>query len=345
LSNNSSRYENCRPALILAAIKMPGIYVEITIRASIEELWEKTQNPQLHQQWDLRFTQIEYLPRKGDEPQRFLYRTRIGFGLKIDGQGESIGERDHEGGERTSSLKFWSEDPKSLIKTGSGYWKYVPEEVLQGVAFETAGEDPSTSLRAGRRTTIRFFTWYDYETRFGALGKLVDRCVFRPLLGWATAWSFDRLRLWIEEGISPKTSRDRAIGYALARGTAAFIWFYHGLVPKLLYHDKAELDLLSRIGTAPQNLSKAATLAGIAEIAFAFLLVALWRQTWLLWLTVVLMMAGIPVVAASAPSYLTAAFNPVTLNVSLAVLALIAIVAKRDLPTAAHCRRAPEKTA
>jgi hypothetical protein len=57
------------------------------------------------------------------------------------------------------------------------------------------------------------------------------------------------------------------------------------------------------------------------------------------------MMAGIPVVAASAPSYLTAAFNPVTLNVSLAALALIAIVARRDLPTAAHCRRTPEKAA
>jgi hypothetical protein len=316
---------------------MPGIYVEIPIRASLEELWEKTQNPQLHQRWDLRFTQIEYLPRKGDEPQRFLYRTRVGFGLKIDGQGESVGERDGDGGERTSSLKFWSEDPKSLIKMGSGYWKYVPEEVCRRVAFETGAVDA--------RPHIRFFTWYDYETRFGAVGKLVDRLCFRPLLGWATAWSFDRLRLWIEKGISPEASRDRAIVYALARGTAAFIWFYHGLVPKLLYHDKAELDLLSRIGTAPQNLSRAATLAGIVEIAFALLLVALWRQTWPLWITFVLMMVGIPVVAASAPSYLTAAFNPVTLNVSLAALALIAIVAKRDLPTAAHCRRAPEKTA
>ncbi len=299
-----------------------GIYVEIPIHASMDELWEKTQNPELHQRWDLRFSQIQYLPRQADEPQKFLYRTRIGFTRKIDGQGESVGERDGGGGARTSSLKFWSEDPKSLIKTGSGYWKYVPGE-----------------------NTIRFFTWYDYETRFGAFGKLIDRCVFRPCLGWATAWSFDRLRLWIEKGISPETSRDRAIVYALARGTTAFIWFYHGLVPKLLYHDRAELDLLSRIGTAPQNLSQAATLAGVVEIVFAFLLVVLWRQTWLLWVTVVLMMAGIPVLAASAPSYLTAAFNPVTLNVSLAVLALIAVVAKRDVPTAANCRRAPEKTA
>jgi hypothetical protein len=316
-----------------------GIYVEIPIHTSMDELWEKTQNPQLHQRWDLRFTQIEYLPREGEEPQRFLYRTRVGFGLRIDGQGESIGERDGDGGARTSSLKFWSEDPKSLIKTGSGYWKYVPD-----VKPEPAGEDPSTALKASCPSTIQFFTWYDYETRFGAFGKLADKGVFRPLLRWATAWSFDRLRLWIEKGIPPEASRDRAIVYALARGTTAFIWFYHGLVPKLLYHDRAELDLLSRIGTTPQNLSKAATLAGVVEIAFAFLLVVLWRQTWLLRLTVVLMIAGIPVVAASAPSYLTAAFNPVTLNVSLAVLALIAIVANRDLPTAARCRRAPEKT-
>jgi hypothetical protein len=295
-----------------------GIYVEIPICAGMDELWEKTQNPQLHQRWDLRFTQIEYLPRRGDEPQRFLYRTRVGFGLKIDGRGESVGERDGDKGERTSSLKFWSEDPKSLIKTGSGYWKYVPDQ-----------------------NAIRFFTWYDYETRFGVLGKLVDRCLFRPLLGWATACSFDRLRLWIEKGITPEASRDRALVYALSRGTMAFIWFYHGLVPKLVYHDRAELDLLSRIGIAPQHLHAAATLAGVVEVLFAFLLIIFWRQSWLLWLTLVLMLVGIPVVAVSAPEYLSAAFNPVTLNLSLAGFAAIALITRRDLPTAANCRRKP----
>jgi len=295
-----------------------GIYVEIPIRASMDELWEKTQDPQLHQRWDLRFTQIQYLPRQGGQPQKFLYRTRVGFGLKIDGEGESIGERDGEGGARTSSLKFWSEDRKSLIRTGSGYWKYVPTENF-----------------------IRFFTWYDYETRFGVFGRLIDRWWFRPLLGWATAWSFDRLRLWIEKGISPEASRDRALVYALSRGTMAFIWFYHGLVPKLLYHDKIELDLLSRIAP-PERLHTAATLAGLVEVAFALLLLVLWRRSWPLWLTVALMLAGIPVVAISAPEYLTAAFNPLTLNLSIAALALIAIIARRDLPSAARCRRKPE---
>src|SRR6516164_3576795 len=98
-----------------------GLYVEIPIASRMDELWEKTQNPRLHQRWDLRFTEIEYLPREDQQPQRFLYRTRIGFGITIDGAGGSTGTKDGNCGSRTSSLKFWSDDPKSLIKVGSGY--------------------------------------------------------------------------------------------------------------------------------------------------------------------------------------------------------------------------------
>ncbi|KUF37316.1 hypothetical protein AK833_00020 [Lysinibacillus sp. F5] len=34
------------------------IYVEIDIQAPIEKAWDYTQKPQLHEQWDLRFTSI-----------------------------------------------------------------------------------------------------------------------------------------------------------------------------------------------------------------------------------------------------------------------------------------------
>jgi uncharacterized membrane protein YphA (DoxX/SURF4 family) len=295
-----------------------GIYVEIPIRSSMDELWEKTQNPQLHERWDLRFSAIQYLPRLDNQPQKFLYQTRIGFGLGISGEGESVGTRDGEDGSRTSSLKFWSDDPKSLIHTGSGYWKYIP-----------VGD------------AIRFLTWYDYETRFGWLGKFVDACVFRPLLGWATAWSFDALRLWIEKGISPASSRGRALVYSISRGILAFIWFYHGLVPKLLFHDKIELDLLSRVLASPPLVWRLTNLAGVVEVLFAFLLILGWRQEWPLWVTFFLMLAGIPIVALSAPTYLTAAFNPLTLNLSVAGFALIAIISARDLPSASRCRRKP----
>ena len=298
-----------------------GIYVEIPICGSMDELWGKTQNPVLHQRWDLRFNQIEYLPRKADEPQKFLYCTRIGFGFTIHGKGESTGTRDGDGGERTSSLKFWSADPKSLIKVGSGYWKYVPTE-----------------------TGIRFFTWYDYETRFSVPGKVIDACIFRPLLGWATAWSFDRLRLWIERDIEPEVSQNRAFVYLVARGTIAFIWLYHGLVPKLLYHDAIELDLLRRIGTPTSHLLTAVTVAGSVELVFSLLLVVLWRHRWPLWATLGFMTVGIPVVAFTAPTYLSAAFNPLTLNVATAALAFVALIVGRDIPSAARCRRTPDKS-
>jgi len=114
-----------------------SIYVEILIRSSMDNLWEKTQNPKLHQRWDLRFSEIDYLPRKPGEAQEFLYATRIGGGLRIEGAGESTGERDDASGQRTSALKFWSDDPKSLIKLGSGYWKYIPEVVVPASSLST----------------------------------------------------------------------------------------------------------------------------------------------------------------------------------------------------------------
>src|SRR5258705_3864216 len=93
-----------------------SIYVQIEIRGPLDRVWQLTQTPDLHQQWDLRFTDIQYLPRPDpSEPQRFCYVTRIGLGLDVRGEGETVGNRDGPGGQRTSGLNVWSDDPKSLI--------------------------------------------------------------------------------------------------------------------------------------------------------------------------------------------------------------------------------------
>jgi hypothetical protein len=164
------------------------IYVEALLRASVDEVWDATQDPARHERWDLRFTRIEYLPREGDQPQRFLYATRLAGGIEIRGEGSSAGDKAAPDGSRTSALTFGSDDRRSLIRTGSGYWRYVPT-------------DEGT----------RFITGYDYETRFGTVGRLVDTLLFRPLIGWATAWSFDRLRLWLDEGVTPEQARRRLL--------------------------------------------------------------------------------------------------------------------------------------
>ncbi|WP_127502544.1 hypothetical protein [Actinoplanes solisilvae] len=156
------------------------IYVETLIRAELGEVWLHTKNPQRHARWDLRFTRIDH-----ETAKRFRYRTTLLPGVHIDGYGHTTGDRDRDrpDGSALSVLRFGSADRRSLIAHGGGYWRYIP--VADGV---------------------RFLTAYDYRPRWGRAGRLADR-VFRPLFGWATAWSFDRLRLWLENGVSPATSR------------------------------------------------------------------------------------------------------------------------------------------
>jgi hypothetical protein len=293
-----------------------SIYVEILIPGDMDELWQKTQEPKLHQRWDLRFSQVDYLPREDGEAQKFLYSTRIGAGLRIDGEGESAGERDNSSGQRTSALKFWSNDRKSLIQIGSGYWKYVP-------------------CGGG----VRFFTSYDYKTRFGVAGSIVDKLMFRPLIGWATAWSFDRLRLWIEKGIAPEVSLERAVVYFLTRLTIAFVFFYHGLIPKLVYRSPDELDMVRNLGVSAFSLLT--TVAGCTEIGFALLLIFLWRARWPLWLTMAGMVIATLTVATGSPGYFHKAFDPLTLNLSVAVLAACGLLLGRDVPSASRCQRRP----
>ncbi|MGW3496060.1 hypothetical protein [Streptomyces sp. NPDC001020] len=158
-----------------------GLYVEARIRGDLDELWARTQDPAQHRRWDLRFTEIDHLPRAADEPQRFRYATRVLPFLTVSGTGVSAGEKTRPDGTRTSALRFSSPHPLSLIAEGSGYWRYIPDD-----------------------DGVRFLTGYDYRPRWGRAGTLADRLLFRPLMGWATAWSFDRLRLWLERGVAPE---------------------------------------------------------------------------------------------------------------------------------------------
>jgi len=303
--------------------RVDSIYVQIDIACPIDRLWELTQTPGLHQQWDLRFTEIQYLPRPDiTQPQRFLYATRVGFGLKICGEGESVGSRAELDGDCSSALKFWSDDPKSLIRTGSGYWKYLPSIVGQ---------------------STRFITSYDYSVRFGLAGRLFDRLLFRPLMGWATAWSFDRLRLWIEKGIVPAASMRQSLIYLTARLSLAMIWLYQGIIPKLIMRHPGELAMLRDAGLSGEVSHYAIMSAGWFEVGVGFVLILAWRSLWPLWFVVAAMPIALIIVAIDSPRFLSAPFNPATLNLAVLALAVIALFAARDLPSASRCLRRPPK--
>lgn len=292
-----------------------GVFVESEIRCSVEELWRRTQDPREHQRWDLRFSEIGYLPRPDlAKPQQFVYRTRIG-GLAIEGQGETVGSQQMTAGERASALRFWSHDRKSLIREGAGYWKYIP-----------------------RDGAVRFITHYDYRVRYGVLGRLLDRLLFRPWIAWATAWSFDRLRLWIERGIAPAESLRMSLVHWLARLGVAFVWLYQGIVPKLYRPHADELAMLAGAGLANDAAPSVLHVLGWAEIAIALCMLFARRPAKLFALTLLLMVAATAAVALGSPRYLAAAFNPVSLNASIAILALIGWLSSHNLPSARRCR-------
>jgi hypothetical protein len=293
------------------------IYVEIPIRAALDRIWLLTQTPELHERWDLRFTSIKYLPRVEGESQRFLYETRIGFGLKISGQGETVGEANNPDGTRTSALKFWSEHPLSLISKGSGYWQYEPDNDV-----------------------VNFRTKYDYSVRNGLLGKCLD-LVFKPLLGWATAWSFDSMRLWAEKEILPEQSRAFGLIHLVSRCALAFIWFYHGLVPKILYPSTGEVEITVASGFPRAWATQFNVAAGVAECLFAVLLVVFWRSRLLLGIQIPVLLALLVPIALSQPMILAEPFQPLTLNLAMCALAASGVVVSKNLPTARNCLRRP----
>ena len=289
----------------------------------MDALWAHTQTPALHERWDLRFSQIEYLPKAHDtEPQRFRYTTRIGCGLEVGGEGETVGQRDLADGSRSSALRFGSDEFLSIIREGSGYWKYIPT---------TEG--------------IRFLTWYDYRTRFGSAGALFDRLIFRPLLGWATAWSFDRLRLWLEQRVDPAHAMRQTLVHVVARSALAVIFAYQGVVPKLLAGHADEVAMLTDAGISAGVTHIAVMTLGILELAFAVGLLVFWHKRWPASVCLALMLIATAAVGLNSPRYFAAAFNPASLNLAVTALAAIDLLVLGSIPSAARClRRArPEK--
>jgi hypothetical protein len=169
------------------------VYVETLISASLDRLWKLSQDPDTHPRWDLRFSAIIPEGTGAGEPVQFRYEFRLPFHT-ISGTGISLGHRTREGGQATSVLKFSTADPLSPIGPGAGYWRYIPTD-----------------------RGIRFITGYDYRPGLGIAGRLLDRRLIRPALGWATAVSFDRLRLWAETGLDPATARTAWLLDAAAR--------------------------------------------------------------------------------------------------------------------------------
>jgi hypothetical protein len=59
-----------------------SIYLEIVLGGPLERSWRTRRCAALDQQWDLRFSRIEYLPRPRPGATA-MHATRLGFGVEV----------------------------------------------------------------------------------------------------------------------------------------------------------------------------------------------------------------------------------------------------------------------
>lgn len=298
-------------------MKRKPIYVEVPIKTTIEKVWNASQRPDLHEQWDLRFSSITYLPKVEGELQKFIYSRTVGPFLKVEGWGESIGTSHQTGGPRSSSLHFGTDQRLSPIREGRGYWKYEPQE-----------------------DSVKFLTQYDYDVNFGQAGKIADKFLFRPLIGWATALSFDVLKRWLEKGEAPHAQYIRFFSTYMMTILFAFIWLYQGVIPKIIGMHPDERAMVGSVFSFSENqLTAAVLLIGTIEVLFGLLWI-FYRRKRRLFAFQLLVFPLLTIAAVVAvPEVAVHPFNPVTFNLSLIVLSVIGFMVSKNTPTAKSCRR------
>ena len=247
----------------------------------------------------------------------FTYKRSVPPLFTVEGWGKSTGTLNKEDGTRSSSLHFGTDQWFSPIKEGKGYWKYEP-----------------------RHKGTKFLTQYDYDANFGSLGKVFDAFIFRPIIGWGTALSFDVLKRWLEKGEAPRSQYFRFFTTYGLTILFAFIWIYHGLIPKIIgNHSEERRMLASAFPFADSHITTIMIGIGVAELLLGVLWLIHRRKRHLF----ALQLAIFPLLTVAAiiatPEAVLHPFNPVTFNLSLIVLSLIGYFCSKDIPTAKSCKR------
>lgn len=109
----------------------------------------------------------------------------------------------------------------------------------------------------------------------------------------------------------------------ICRVVLAFSWIYQGIVPKIVCKSPGEVDLITPVAPVYQIACSLITWMGYGEILFGVLLLA--AGAWAFRLNVAVLLLLLGWVAVVEPSMFTLPFNPLTLNVSLIGLSLIAM--------------------
>jgi hypothetical protein len=175
----------CEGAAAVAALPPRPIHVAVTLRTTRRALWDFTQDHRVHPDWDHRFSRIVMHDDVIRTGASMTYEKSILGIVTIRGWGRYKLHKPHA----QSTFAFGSDDARSLIRRGVGVWLY---------------RDRADGL-------VDFSTSYTYEVRWGIVGRIFDRLVFRPLFQRETERSFRRLaRRFADDPLHPsRASRVR----------------------------------------------------------------------------------------------------------------------------------------
>ena len=111
----------------------------------------------------------------------------------------------------------------------------------------------------------------------------------------------------------------------LCRYTLAFVFFYHGLFPKLVVLSPIEVKMITTHNIdIPTHLLS--TGAGVMEILLAFIIVFYKKSTAPLYIAGIVLIALLVDISIMMPQLLIEAFNPVSTNIASLALCYIAIL-------------------
>ncbi|MEE9904765.1 DoxX-like family protein [Chlorobium sp.] len=111
----------------------------------------------------------------------------------------------------------------------------------------------------------------------------------------------------------------------ISRMALGFSWIYQGAVPKLVCRSSGEIELLGHVIPVYEWACMAVSWMGAGEIIFGLILLFA-RRLWVFLFNIVALAALLVYVLIFEPYLFTEPFNPLTLNVSLICLSLIAII-------------------
>lgn len=109
----------------------------------------------------------------------------------------------------------------------------------------------------------------------------------------------------------------------IARFTLAFVFAYHGLVPKILWLSPVEAALTNAHHLDATLISP---IAGVFEIILALSIIVFKKSIIPIYIAIALLFALLLDVMLIMPSLLIAAFNPVTINLVTIVIAYLVCI-------------------